>query len=337
MHLDRSVFRQQFDIFKERVRQKSKHPFVSFHEGLPLEWEGYKEPVRQKALARLQSDNLAAQHDRERDILKRLIYRSEMPPEGNDDSNNLVRWRNENGHRSRSHHVLLDAQTKPELRSQIETWAFNFYRADEEPGAAFEQLRSIVGSRYDLLAYLFFLKNSLVFMPIASTTFDKAFEALAMDVKTAWKCSWTNYQDYLSALNEIRVALSEMPGLAEVRLVDAHSFCWLLVRPEMERSDVLLVASAKGKASNAKIYDAKERSIYDMVEMTMATVRNSNGQLVTSTKKVKELWMSKVSLDAYVRALLEKQGGKCKPDRHQAPIPGRSRRRTASCFAGPDQ
>jgi hypothetical protein len=48
-----------------------------------------------------------------------------------------------------------------------------------------------------------------------------------------------------------------------------------------------------------------------MVEMTMATVRSSNGQLVTSTKKVKELWMSKISLNACVRGLLKKQGGKC--------------------------
>ena len=62
MHLDRSVFRQQFDIFKERVRQKSKHPFVSFHEGLPLEWEGYKEPVRQKALARLNATTWQHRH-----------------------------------------------------------------------------------------------------------------------------------------------------------------------------------------------------------------------------------------------------------------------------------
>jgi hypothetical protein len=216
MYLDRSVFRQQFDIFRERIARKSKRPFVSFHEGLPLEWEGYKEPVRQKALARLNATIWQRSTIGKGDILKRLISAIEIPPEGSDESNNLVRWRNENGHRNRSHYVLLDAQTEPELRRQIETWAFSFYRADEEPGAAFEQLRSIAGSRYDLLAYLFFLRNSLVFMPIASTTFDKAFEALEMDVKTAWKCSWTNYQDYLGALNEIRVGLSEMPGLAEV-------------------------------------------------------------------------------------------------------------------------
>jgi hypothetical protein len=148
-------------------------------------------------------------------------------------------------------------------------------------------------------------------MPIGSTTFDKTFEALELDVRTAWKCSWANYQRYLGALNEIRVALSEMPGLSDVRLLDAHSFCWMLVRPEMERADVRFVASAKGIASNAKIYDSIEKSIYEMVEMTLGTVRNSNGQLVISTKKVKELWMSKTSLDAYVRALLEKHGGEC--------------------------
>ena len=202
---------------------------------------------------------------------------------------------------------------KPILRCvrRSSPWAFSFYRGEEEPAVAFEQIRSIVGSRYDLVAYLLFLNNSQLFMPIASATFDKAFQALEMDVRTAWKCSWENYQNYLGGLNEIRAALNAMPGLSEVRVLDAHSFCWLLVRPEMERADVRFVATATGKASNAKIYNSMEKSIYEMVEMTMATVRNSNGQLVTSTKKIKELWISKTSLDAYVRALLEKQRGEC--------------------------
>ncbi len=311
MALDRDVFTRQFDIFKNRIAKKARQPFVSFKEGLPLEWEGYKEQIRLKAIARLSATTWQASTIGKGEILKRLISAIEIPPEGNDDYNNLVRWRDENGHESRSHHILLDARNDSALREDIEAWAFEFYRMDADPGTAFEKLREIVGSRYDLLAYLFFLKDSQTFMPIGAKTFDKAFEELEMDVKTAWKCSWSNYQLYLDALQEIRDALGEMDGLADVRLVDAHSFCWLLVRPEMERPDVLFVASAKGKATNAKLHGAMEKSIYEMVEMTLATVRNSNGQLVTSTKKVKELWMSKSSLDTYVRALLEQQGGKC--------------------------
>ena len=276
-----------------------------------MEWEGYKEPLRRKALGRLSAQSWQHNSVGRGDILNCLISAIEIPPEGTDESNNLVRWRNEYGHRNRSHYALLDAKADAVLRSQIESWGFNFYRGGEEPSVAFDQIRSIVGSRYDLLAYMFFLRDSQLFMPIGSTTFDKAFQSLEMDVKTAWKCSWTNYQDYLRALNEIRVALGEVSGLLDVRLLDAHSFCWLLVRPEMERPDVRFVASAKGKASNAKFYDSMEKSIYEMVETTMGTVRSSNGQLVMLTKKVKELWMSKTGLDAYVRALLEKQGGAC--------------------------
>lgn len=182
MALDRSVFERQYNVFRERIARKSKQPFVSFHEGLPLEWEGYKEPLRKKALGRLAADRWQPNSVGKGEILQRLLSAIEIPPEGTEESNNLVRWRNENGHRNRSHHVLLDSQTDPDLLRQIESWAFRFYRGEEEPGAAFEQIRSIVGSRYDLIAYLFFLRDSQVFMPIGATTFDKAFQELELDV-----------------------------------------------------------------------------------------------------------------------------------------------------------
>ncbi|MGC2201907.1 MAG: hypothetical protein WA633_17455 [Stellaceae bacterium] len=157
MALDQTVFERQYGVFKERIARKSGRPFVSFDEGLPLEWEGYKEPLRRKALGRLSAENWQRNSVGRGEILKSLISAIEIPPEGKDESNNLVRWRNEYGHRNRSHYVLLDAQTDPALRSEIESWAFSFYCGEEEPGAAFEQIRAIVGSRYDLVAYLFFL------------------------------------------------------------------------------------------------------------------------------------------------------------------------------------
>ncbi len=311
MPLDPTLFRQQFEVFRERVERKGRLPFVSFREGLPLDWEGYKEPLRQRALKRLGASTWQSSAIGTGVILRKLIAAIEVPKEGAADDNNLVKWRDEYGHRSRSHYVLLDAQTEPDMRRRIEAWAFSFFRQGEAPGDAFEAMRAINGSRYDLLAYLFFLADSDTYLPISSTTFDKAFLALGMNVKTAWKCSWSNYETYLGVLGEIRDALRQMPGLDDVRLLDAHSFCWLLVRPELERPDKVLVASAKGAASNAKIFSAIEKSVYEMVSTTIQTVRNANGQLVTVTKKVKELWMSKSDLEAYIKALIERQGGTC--------------------------
>lgn len=311
MALDERAFRDQLAVFKERILRNSKQPFVSFHEGLAADWESYKEPLRQRALVRLgvglwNRTTIGSGH-----ILQKLISAIEIPKEGVHEANNLVNWPNEYGHRNRSHYVFLDAQTDPDLCRQIEDWAFEFYRGGLDYANAFEIIRGIAGSRYDLLAYLFFLRDSERFMPIGSQTFDRAFQVLGISVRTSWRCSWENYQEYIAALQDIRRALTDYAGLSDIRLVDAHSFCWLLVRPELERPDVRFINSAKGKASNAKIYSGREIAIYEMADNTVNTVNNAKGQHVQVMKKVKELWMSKVDLLEFIDRLMERQKDRC--------------------------
>jgi len=148
-------------------------------------------------------------------------------------------------------------------------------------------------------------------MPIGSQTFDRAFRALEIPLKTAWQCSWENYQQYVAALQDVQAALTDYAGLGDVRLVDAHSFCWLLVRPELERPDVLVVNSATGKATNAKIYGGRDIAIENMIDMTVQTVKYANGQKVEVTKKLKELFLSEVELRSLIDELMKKQGEKC--------------------------
>ena len=311
MAIDVKTFKNQFDVFKDRILRKSKQPFTTFREGLAEGWEGYKLPLRQEALRRLGAVSWQQSSIGSGQILKCLISAIEIPKKGpEEDGNNLVRWRDEYGHRNRSHYTLLDALDEPGDRRRVEQWAFEFFRGVPNYEDAFEALRSITGSRYDLLAYLFFLRDDR-FMPIGVKTFDKAFEALGLNVHTVGKASWENYQEYIGTLQEIRAALTNIAGLTDVRLVDAHSFCWLLVRPELERDDVRYISSSKGKASNAKKFGGEEIAIIDMRDMTLETVRNANGQTVTTTRKVKELWMSPVALEEHLRHLMAKQERRC--------------------------
>lgn len=67
-------------------------------------------------------------------------------------------------------------------------------------------------------------------MPIAPTTFDKALRLLEIDLVTARHCSWQNYSRYNEGLLAIQQALRNVAGLADAQLIDAHSFCWMLVR-----------------------------------------------------------------------------------------------------------
>lgn len=57
MRLSALTFHRQFSRFDEKVRLNSNgQPFTSFQEGLPAEWEDYKEEVRKEALRRLSVD-----------------------------------------------------------------------------------------------------------------------------------------------------------------------------------------------------------------------------------------------------------------------------------------
>ena len=78
MALDRTVFEHQFEVFKERILRKSGQPFVSFREGLPMEWEGYKEPLRTKALERLSTQNWQRHLVGRGDILRSLVSAIEI-------------------------------------------------------------------------------------------------------------------------------------------------------------------------------------------------------------------------------------------------------------------
>lgn len=228
--LNPGIFYQQFLRFEQNIRANSKERFTSFKQGFAAQWEDYKPRLRDEALSFLKADEWRASDVQKHGILENLIASIEIRTTGRKYWNNLVRWENKWGHEHRSHHVILDAKKSRSLRRTLQQWCFNFFRNGTADIEAFESLRAVVGDRYDLLAYLFFLKDSNRFMPIATTTFDQAFQLLGINFRTARKCSWENYVLYTEILTQIQKALREIAELEDVRLIDAHSFCWMLVR-----------------------------------------------------------------------------------------------------------
>jgi len=67
-------------------------------------------------------------------------------------------------------------------------------------------------------------------MPISTSNFDQAFRLLRLDLRTSRCCSWENYREYNVALMDIRQMLQDQARIPDARLVDAHSFCWMLAR-----------------------------------------------------------------------------------------------------------
>jgi hypothetical protein len=309
--MDHASFVTAFASFKQKILNASGTPFKSFREGLPAEWEAYKPVLRENALARLNAKAWNESWVGTGKILSHVIDAIEI--EDKAARNNLVGWVNRFGHAARSHRELLDAVDKPAQAALIERRLLKLYGDDSELPVVFDALAELVGKRYDLLAYLFFLRDSERFMPIAPTSFDKAFEILGIDLVTTRKCSWSNYEQFVSALKGVRDALETTAKLPNVRLIDAHSFCWMLVKVDDQGQPLSVKVSGKSKSKKdpGRVLDARERSIVAMANEVEATVKASMGPAVEKQPKLKLQNMTRQQLIEHLRELMVRQEDRC--------------------------
>ena len=219
-------------------------------------------------------------------------------------TNNLVFWQNRFGDASRDHRVLLEAVSNVNLQRELERHLFGLYRGASDEGTTFDHLSELTGAKYPLLAYLYFLKDMDRFMPIQPTTFDRAFQDLGIDLVTVRNCSWENFKRFNTALSEVRKALAVMDGLTKVRLIDAHSFCWMLAKQLKDEGK-------KPWKDAGRVLSGRETSVIEMRHSVENTVRNANGRLVERTVKNKELRMTRVELEELLGSLLDLQGNRC--------------------------
>lgn len=105
---------------------------------------------------------------------------------------------------------------------------YDLYRGSDDK-KAFDELTGIFGRKYDIIAFLFFIKNPECYLPIHSRNFDEGFSRLGIDYKTERRCSWDNYIGYVGVIREIQQAINELlPMESPASLLDAHSFVWIV-------------------------------------------------------------------------------------------------------------
>lgn len=302
--IDVPHFEREFGWFSEIVyRRFNDGPFVSFRSGAAKGWEGYKPILRDRALAALYAKSWTEAEVGTGAILRCAIEAIEIP--GNDQTrNNLVSWEGRYGPGSAGHATLLAARNDHGRRRSVERWLMDAFRADADYGQLFERLRGLAGDGYPLAAYLFFLIDIDRFAPIAPRTFDEAFRRLGIDLTTSGRCSWDNYVAFNNALEAVRERLKAKPGLADARHIDAHSFCWMLVRMEDEQP-------GGEKASGAVRYaSARRRSIVDMA-VNAASAAAQSGRQATTTRKDKEMHLHQRELETIIERLIAEQEGIC--------------------------
>lgn len=308
--IDPRVFREAFLRFQSLIRAKSGHAFIGFHEGLAAVWESYKPRLRDRALGILRTDEWSETDIGSGAILNRMIEAIEIQDNRSILTNNLVFWQNRFGHANRDHRALLEATSNPKLGRELENLLFGLFRGGTDEGATFDRLSELSGAKYPLLAYCYFLKDMDRFMPIQPTGFDRAFRALGIEFSTLRQCSWENYTAYNQTLAALRSHIEASSGLENVRLVDAHSFCWIfatLLKLESEGS----IAKAAGSKDEGRVLGGREKSIIAMRVSVENTVNNSNGQTVQRVVKNKELRMTREELEKQIALLLDVQDNRC--------------------------
>jgi hypothetical protein len=146
------------------------------------------------------------------------------------------------------------------------------------------------------------------FMPIQPTGFDRVFAEMGIQFRTLRSCSWENYSTFNTILDELRHDIAQRAHLARVRLIDAHSFCWVFSTLLKQEADGEL---ASGASTNERVLGSREKSIVEIKYSVNTTVFNSNGQLVPRKVKDKELRMTDAELEKRIRELLNIQGDRC--------------------------
>ena len=282
--LDRDRFSEQFQRFKSLVPvYDDGRAFTDFDKGVVHRWEGYKTRLRDEALDILVPEIWTEVEIGSGAILERTIKAIEIK------DNKLVGSQPHWGPSRSGHRVLLEARRDAELRVELERRLFDLFAGVADEGTTFDRLKDIIGARYPLLGYLFFLKDMDRFMPNRPKIFDRAFHDLGIDLITTRKGSWENYLRFNSSLGDVRSALAEMDGLTNVRLIDAHSFCWIIERMKFDR----------------------KKAIVEMLNAVAAAVRHPNSQIVERVVKNKERRMTQAELNELLGSLLDQQRNRC--------------------------
>lgn len=229
MPISPTAFRQAYNRFQALHEIESGQQLESFSEpgSLAHEWEDYKKGIPHRAQAVLEPQKWTKAMIGTGDVLSKVIRAIELI------DNNLVQWEGRNGPASRAHLRIIEAQEDAQARRDLETLFFDLYHLGKADNKTFEAIVAHCGKRYELLAYLFFIAAPDRFLPIRTRSFDRALAELGLNLRTEGNCGWENYLSFLAAIRDVQRCLHS-EGLADASLLDAHSFCWILARHEVQ-------------------------------------------------------------------------------------------------------
>ncbi len=198
------------DLFLEYVSKQPRQigKKVSFSSGYLHYMEGYKPAVYVKTADILEIKKWDKRTSPE-DIVARAIKAIKLS------ENNLVDWREKSRFEER---LLEDTTTGGNLLQRL------FCTENDDQTA--EDLAGFFGRRYDMIAYLFFIKDPDRYYPCRPTVFKKAFDDLGVDSTCFGRFTYDKYVQYNDTLRELANLYSSYRD--HISVLDAHSFAWIV-------------------------------------------------------------------------------------------------------------
>ncbi len=227
--INQEIFESQFTTFKRIINVLSGEEFVSFRTSRflddPKKGENYKYSVYKDARNNLNFSNWKQEDVGSGKILDKVTSAMQLKvihDQVEVDNNLINNWR------------IKDTFSKIKHNEALEQTLFDHFKSKVSDEVSFERLLN-EKQPYNLIAYLFFLKEKNRFLPISQRRFDRIFELFGIeDFKTDGNASWENYNRYCNIIKEVRNFLKTKDKQAE--LLDAHSFLWILGRELFENS-----------------------------------------------------------------------------------------------------
>ena len=216
--LDQQILTELRADFIEFIEFKDNESFTGFRKSTYIEGqENYKYSVYEQTRNALKHKSWVKEdigtgkiQKCVADALKRRIRH-----DGRSVNNNLTDWRKQ------------DDFSRQRKDNALEEALFRFYKSsDIKPKDAFDAfIREELP--YQVIAYLFFIKDMKKFMPISQQRFDSIFIELGIpNFKTDRNRSWDNYATFNRIIEEVRAFL--LPTFPDTTLLDAHSFLWII-------------------------------------------------------------------------------------------------------------
>lgn len=184
--------------------------------------EKYKEELYNKAHSIIVNSHWTIEQIGSGDIHQSLIEAMNVTSKhkGKTVQNNLI-----------NHFSIKDNFKKLTPTYELEQTFYDFYLNNGiSDSIVFERLKDL-GFGYNLISYLFFIKDANTYIPISQEQFDNALRLMGIyDFKTNRNVTWENYVQVLEITSQVHQFLKTKD--ADATLLNAHSFLYTLSERE---------------------------------------------------------------------------------------------------------